>query len=183
MENPQIEKPHFVTVKRTESCIKSFTTVWYMDESKGMMQNFTVRERLGLYTNQTLWKYLEIDEGTWITEGIKRASIVTVHDGSYMEELAPKVCSAAVVIFCKDTGRTGYVSIAEKMDHRMASNYREECLGVLLNSLILIIEAATAGEDLEYPEVTMGCDNMGVVIHGNDLQHRFPDKQPQADVL
>lgn len=76
----------------------------------------------------------------------------------------------------------GHVAIAEMTDYKTASNYQGECLGALLNSLL--IEAAVVdGGDVSYPEVTTGCDNMGVVLHGNDLQRRFPDKQPQANVL
>ena len=45
-------------------------------------------------------------------------------------------------------------------------------------------KAATAGRSLVgYEESRMGCDNMGVVLHGNNPHRPMPEKQPQSDVL
>lgn len=90
-----------------------------------------------MHRNSSLWDHLKIGDGEWIKEGLKQGSIVLVHDGSYMEELAPEVCSAAVVIFCTSTGQLGQVSVAEMTDHKTLSNYRGECLGGLLSGLLL----------------------------------------------
>jgi hypothetical protein len=47
----------------------------------------------------------------------------------------------------------------------------------------LILNAASFSYEDTIPSVVMGCDNDGVVSHGNALHWSLPTNQPQADVL
>jgi hypothetical protein len=48
----------------------------------------------------------------------------------------------------------------------------------------LIIKAAITGRNLlGHGPFTVGCNNMGVVQHGNSPQRPMLEKQPQSDVL
>ena len=48
----------------------------------------------------------------------------------------------------------------------------------------MIIKAAITGHNvLGHGTLTVGCDNMGVVQHGNCPYHPMLEKQPQSDVL
>ena len=56
------------------------------------------------FPNQGLWKYFHCDgDGTWIRRGLILGSLVIVHDGSYMPEVAKDVYSAAYMIYCTHT--------------------------------------------------------------------------------
>ncbi len=51
--------------------------------------------------NQTLWLLLHYDgDGSWMLNGMLAQSLVIIHDGSYMKELSPDICSAATMIYC-----------------------------------------------------------------------------------
>ncbi len=63
-----------------------------------------------------------------------------------------------------------------------ANNYRAKILGVCSTQLI-IKGAITECNVLGHGPLTMGCNNMGVVQHGNRLQYPMLEKQPQSDVL
>jgi hypothetical protein len=48
----------------------------------------------------------------------------------------------------------------------------------------LIIKAAITGRNVQgHGTLTVGCDNMGVVQHGNSPRQSMLEKQPQSDVL
>ncbi len=47
----------------------------------------------------------------------------------------------------------------------------------------LIIQAAITGRVSPYQELSIDCDNMEVVNHGNSPCHPLREEQPQADVL
>ena len=52
-------------------------------------------------TYQTLWLSLDYDgDGSWMLNGMLAQSLVIIHDGSYMKELSPDICSAATMIYC-----------------------------------------------------------------------------------
>jgi hypothetical protein len=65
---------------------------------------------------------------------------------------------------------------------RAANNYCAKILGTC--STQLIIKAAITGRNvLGHGPLTVGCNNMGVVQHGNSPQHPILEKQLQSDVL
>ena len=58
-------------------------------------------EELHSLPNQSLWKNFTCDgDGEWIRRGLINNSIVLVHDGSYMPQVDPNLCSAAFIIKC-----------------------------------------------------------------------------------
>ena len=144
--------------------------------------DFSLLSQINKLSNSSLWSnHTFQDGGTWVTDAISRGSLITVHDGSYMVAKKADACSAALVLFCKYSKRLGYVTIAEKTNRHTASNYRGEVLGAVLNSLIVF--CATRDGSKTYLPVKSGCDNMGVVIHANDINRDLPANQAQFDVI
>ena len=132
------------------------------------------------FPNQSLWKNFVCDgDGEWIRRGLRLGSLVVVHDGSYMKQVAKDVCSAAFLIYCTHSCQRAKGSVAERAS--TADNYRGEILGGLMVQLVL--RAALAGHVPPYLPVTIDCDNKGVVSHGNTARRALRDKQPQADAL
>ena len=83
------------------------------------------------YDNQTLWDNFDCDgDGSWITNGLINGTLVAVHDGSYMKEVNPHVCSAAFMIRCNATGLRAKGLVAEWSES--ADNYRAEILGGIM---------------------------------------------------
>ncbi len=71
----------------------------------------------------------------------------------------------------------------EKTTKKAANNYRAKILRGCSTKLI-INKAAIAGRNvLCHGALTVGCNNMGVVRHGNSPQCSMLEKQPQSDVL
>jgi hypothetical protein len=103
-------------------------------------------------------------------------------DGSYNEKVGRDICSCAAIIYCSATGNKASVTWVEKSDVHTADNYRAEILGGI--ALQILTQVATDGK---YVSVDMkprfGCDNKGVVHHGNHPRRPMPEKQRQADVL
>ena len=130
--------------------------------------------------NQSLWRTLKCDgDGAWIGQGLLSGTLLVAHDGSYMKEIAPDVCSAAVMIYCSQTLQTCTCTIVEQSPS--AGSYRGEILGAILAQLIL--RAASLGIIGPFPVLQEDCDNNGVVLHGNNFLKPLPTSQTQADVL
>jgi hypothetical protein len=121
--------------------------------------------------------------GDWIFSGLMRGLLVIDHDSSYMlPHLANNVCACATVIYCSHTNQYADVTLVENSTKKAANKYHAEILGGC--STYLIIKAVITGRNvLGYGTLTVGCDNMGVVRHGNSLQRPMLEKQPQSDVL
>ena len=132
------------------------------------------------FDNQSLWDNFDCDgDGSWLTNGMANGTLVAVHDGSYMREVEPNACSAAYMIRCNATGLRAKGSVAEWSES--ADNYRAEILGGIMTQLVL--RAASCDPTLAFKEVTVDCDNKGVVLHGNSAWRPLKEKQAQADVL
>jgi len=112
-------------------------------------------------------------------DGLVDGTLVSVHDGSYMKEVNPQVCSAAFMIRCSNTGLRAKGAVEEWLES--ADNYRAEILGGIMTQLVL--KAASQDPRLHYRTVTVDYDNKGVVIHGNSPQWPLKENQAQADVL
>ena len=140
----------------------------------------TFLERLSSYGNPSLWSDLSIDgDGEWIGRGIQSDTLSIAHDGSYMAESSRDLCSAGVIIYCRQTKCWLKVSVAERSD--AASNYRGELLGSILS--LLILRAASDGLAPPRSLVVLHCDNRGVITHGNTPFTSLSDKQQQADLI
>lgn len=128
--------------------------------------------------NQTLWKYFHCDgDGSWIQRGAALGTLILSHDGSYMQQVDPTVCSAAFKLVCTHSRCCAVGSIVEQSEN--ADNYRAEALGSLAG--LLVIHAGT-GKNLPYKLVKAYCDNKGIVSHGSN-DYPLPEKQAQSDVL
>ena len=140
-------------------------------------------QRLRALPNQSLWKSLCIDgDGTWIYDGIMRGTLILMSDGSYNDRLATDVCSCAAIIRCKATGHTASVTWVEKTNNHSATNYRGEILGGI--ALQLLLQVALDGKYVSsLCRVRIGCDNKGVVHHGNHPYRPLGSSQKQADLL
>jgi hypothetical protein len=140
-------------------------------------------ERLANLHNQSLWKHLTFDgDGSWIYEGLLSNSLVMMSDGSYNDKIGRDLCSCAAVIYCRNTRNKARVTWVEKSDVYTADNYRAELLGGI--ALQLLVKVATDGKYIgSEMKPRFGCDNKGVVHHGNHPRRPMPEKQPQADVL
>jgi hypothetical protein len=69
-----------------------------------IMPPTTFWERLDSYGNRNLWEDLSYDrDGEWIQDGLGGGSLSIAHDGSYMAEESPDLCSVGVIIFCSST--------------------------------------------------------------------------------
>ena len=104
-----------------------------------------------------------------------------VHDGSYMPHLANNVCACAAVFYCSHTNQYADITRVEKSTKMAENNYCAKILGAC--STQLIIKAAITGRNvLGHGPLTMGCNNMGVVQHGNSPRCPMLEKQPKSDV-
>jgi hypothetical protein len=109
-------------------------------------------------------------------------SLVIGHDGSYMPHLANNVVVCARVFYCSHTNQYADVTWVEKSTKKAANNYCAKMWGAC--STHLIIKAAITGHNvLGHGPLTVGCNNMGVVQHGNSPRCPMLEKQPQSDVL
>ena len=136
-------------------------------------------DTLHSWPNQSLWKYFKCDgDGEWIRRAIILGTLTFVHDGSYMRQVAPKLCSAGFVLSCSRSGMQATGTLVEYNDS--ANNYRAEALGAAAG--LLVIKAATE-RCFNYLDVVAHCDNMGIVKHGNSPGTPCPEKQVHADLI
>jgi hypothetical protein len=111
-----------------------------------------------------------------------RGLLLLGHDGSYMPHLASSGCACAAVFYCSHTNQYMDVTWVEKSTKKAANDYRAKILGGC--STQLIIKAAITGHNvLGHGPLTIGCNNMGAVQHGNSTRRPMLEKQPQSDVL
>ena len=132
------------------------------------------------FANQSLLTSLDYDgDGSWILGGMLLQSLVIIHDGSYMKEFTPDICSAATMIYCMNARARCKCTWAEKSTS--AGPNRGEILGGVMTQLIL--HAASSKYHGKIPLVRVDCDNNGVVSHGNAPLRALPTNQSQADIL
>jgi hypothetical protein len=132
------------------------------------------------FTNQSLWVSLEYSgDGSWILDGMLAQSLIIIHNGSYMKEISPDTCSAATMMYCITSKYLCKCTWVERS--ASSGSYRGEILGRMMTQLIL--NAASLSYKGSIPPVVVGCDNNGVVSHGNTPLQSLPTNQPQADAL
>ena len=84
-----------------------------------------------------MWKDLHMNEDpSWVAKCLTDNTLVCVTDGSYQKELAPELCSAGWILFCRKSGRCISGTLVEKLTY--ASSYRGELLGLLVIRLFLL---------------------------------------------
>jgi hypothetical protein len=151
---------------------------------RAMHVPLTLLNNLAAWGNQSIWSTLRIDGDncTWIFQGLMHGSLIIGHDGLYIPQVGNDVCTCAAVFYCTHEDKYADVTWAEKSSKLLANNYWAEILGDCCAQLI--VKATIAGRNvLDSPIPHFCCDNMGVVLHGNDSRHPLLEKQAQADVL
>jgi hypothetical protein len=129
--------------------------------------------------NQSLWLSLDWDgDGSWILDGKLAQSLVIIHDGSYMKEVLTHISLAATMIYCRIAKAQCKCMWAKQL--ASASSYHGEILGGIMTQSILNAAASKCHDAI--PLVVVGCDNNGVVSHGNEPLRPFPTNQSQADI-
>ena len=93
-------------------------------------------EVLASWSHNHWWNGLKYSgSGTWIYQSIQQGSLVCVSDGSYIREMHPLVCSAAVIMECKDSHQRLSFSTTDVSSSSNA--FRGELIGLLAIHLIL----------------------------------------------
>jgi len=83
-----------------------------------------------------IWKRMKFTgDGFWLYEAIRDGSLMCVSDGSFLRELHPQLCSAAVMLEC--TQGRGQLSLSFTDRSLSANAFRGELLGLMAIYLIL----------------------------------------------
>ena len=138
---------------------------------------------LSSYSNQSLWKNLEIDgDGDWLIKSILQGTLLISMDGSYMSDLSQSACSGAFILHCTESKQEIKGCLVD--ESHQADNYRGEFLGAL-GPLLLLRAAFTANPqvDCSHTRLVLYCDNKGVVTHGNQVDAVLKPDQVQADLI
>lgn len=116
----------------------------------------------------------------WIKHAIEGGSLTAVSDGSYIRQLHPDLCSAAMIMECQRSKGRIVVSFPENC--RQANAYRGELLGLMAIHLLLL-SFNKVWPDLE-GAVQIYSDCMGALDKVEHLPpHRIPSKCRHSDVL
>lgn len=121
-------------------------------------------------------------DGPWLVRALLHGTLIMCHDGSYMPQLDPTRCSAAVICACTRTGKLATMSFCETTDVDTASNYRGELIGGVISTLILNILVDFSGLTKK-TVCEIFCDNMGVVTHGIKHTQSLRENQVHTDLL
>ena len=113
-------------------------------------------------------------DGSWITDGICKKTLVIVHDDSYIKEVDPNVCSAAYMIYCTLTCQQAKGTVMERSNS--VDNYRAEILGGVMTQLVLRAATQNPVTTTSCTAATVDCDNKGVVLHGNSSWWALKEK-------
>jgi hypothetical protein len=121
------------------------------------------------------------DGGKWLEEAIKDNSLVCITDGSYIREMCPHLCSAAVILECTKGRWKLVVAMSEK--YKQANAYRGELLGLMAVHLLLLAVNQT-NPDLE-GSAHIYSDCLGAPLDKveNLPRHRIPSKCRHSDIL
>jgi hypothetical protein len=98
-----------------------------------------------------------------------------------MHHLANNIITCAAVFYCSHTNQYVDITWVEKSTKKAANNYHAKILGACSTQLIIKV-AITGHKGLGHGPLTLGCNNMGVVQHGNSPWCPMLKKQPQSDV-
>ena len=122
-----------------------------------------------------MWKATRlVGDNVWIMEVIERGTLITVTDGSYMQELMPHLCSAAFILECSEENGMSVEDFTGPSS--VAKAYTGELLGLMANHLILL-----SVNEL-WPRLFL--DNLLALGKVTDLPpHRIPTQCKHSDVL
>jgi hypothetical protein len=140
-----------------------------------MWKDLKITSSIGTGLHSTL-----TDGGAWLYEAVEDNTLVGVTDGSYIREICPHLCSAAVILECtKGRGRL-VLSFPEQC--LQANAYRGELLGLMALHLLLL--AINKTKPLLEGSVHIYSDCLGALDKVEHLPpHRIPSKCRHSDVL
>eukprot|EP00804_Cyclotella_cryptica_P003924 CCRYP_016117-RA/>CCRYP_016117-RA protein AED:0.75 eAED:0.75 QI:0/-1/0/1/-1/1/1/0/1178 len=128
-----------------------------------------------------IWKGLKYSgDGSWMFAAIRSGSLTCVSDGSFLRDLHPKTCSAAIMFECSTSGGQLSLSFA---DHSPSANaFRGELLGLM--AIHLILHSLSTIQPHLTGQVDIYSDCMGA-LHtlANLPPSRVPPKWKHADIL
>ena len=150
-------------------------------------------EVLREWGNGWMWKNLRADGGEgqglsmreragfdWIKEAIQDESLTAVSDGSYIRQLHPELCSAAMIMECQRTKQRLVLSFSESC--KQANAYRGELLGLMAIHLLLLSFNKVWPELQGATHVYSDC--LGALHKVENLPpHRIPSKCRHSDIL
>ena len=88
------------------------------------------------WSHKHWWEGLKYTgSGSWIYQSIKKGTLVCVSDGSYIRELHPLVCSAAIIMECSESQNR--LSFSTTDVSTSANAFRGELIGLLAIHLLL----------------------------------------------
>lgn len=128
-----------------------------------------------------IWKGLKFTgDGTWIYDAIKDGTLIGVSDGSFLRELHPNVCSAAIMFEC--TQGRGQLSLSFSDRSPYANAFRGELLGLM--AIYLILHSISELLPTLTGQVDIFSDCMGALQTLSNLPpSRIPPKWKHADIL
>lgn len=93
-----------------------------------------------------------------------------------MPGLNDQYCSAATQFLCNRSDKIAKITYCEKTEKDVASNYRGELIGSIIATFILRT-LATLVPDHGQHTYEIFCDNMGMVLHGNNVYRPLSEQQ------
>ena len=116
----------------------------------------------------------------WIQNAIRNGTLMAVSDGSYIKELYPEVCSAAMIMECRQSKKRIILSLAETC--LRANAYRGELIGLLAIHLLLL--AFNKVWPNQEGAVHIFSDCLGALRKVEHLPpHRIPSRCRHSDIL
>ena len=126
-----------------------------------------------------LWRGLNLNEDpSWAAECLANNTLVCVTDGSYQKELAPDLCSAGWILWCRKSGKCISGTLVEKSTY--ASSYRGELLGLLAIRLFLLAVEEYYGVTTDGSGLV--CDNKAALYTFGKESKRVPSGQANTDI-
>jgi hypothetical protein len=119
-------------------------------------------------------------DGTWLYHATKKGTLICVSDGSFIRELHPDVCSAAIIMECSESLERLTLSVIDTSPS--ASAFRGELLGLLAIHLILHSIQATSIELTGSAQIHSDCTGALRTVSSLPTSG-IPPKWRHADIL
>ena len=141
--------------------------------------NKSFLDLLKSWGGEWLWRGLNLNEDpSWAAECLANNTLVCVTDGSYQKELAPDLCSAGWILWCRQSGKCISGTLVEKSTY--ASSYRGELLGLLAIRLFLLAVEEYYGVTTDGSGLV--CDNKAALYTFGKESKRIPSGQANTDI-
>ena len=127
------------------------------------------------------WQELKYTgDGTWIYQAVRKGTLICISDGSYIKELHPDVCSAAIIMEC--TTSQDRLTLSAIDVSPSANAFRGELLGLLSIHLLLHSLQMTSKDLAGSAQIHSDCT--GALHTVSSLPNSgIPPKWRHADIL